>query len=113
MPTIADLLNAQDWMAAPRLPREASAPGFKGLGYFGAIDNGRGQYSTELASESDGLHYPLMVPTLTGQELRHLLSGAQPTDEIYRKAYNHAVQRGLGAKDPFATMFDQRTPVPE
>jgi len=53
MPTIADLLNAQEWMNAP------------------------------------------------------------PTEEIYRKAFEHAQARGAQAKDPFATMFDMRTPAPK
>ena len=117
MPTISDLLNAQQWTNAPQLPREAGAQGYKGLGYFGPLNRPGGGYSTELAADQTDpqygrMDYPLMVPTLTGQELRHLLDGGQPTDEIYRKAYDHAVQRGQGAKDPFATMFDQRAPVP-
>lgn len=116
-PQAQQFLNTQSWMNAPTLPREAGAQGMKGLGYFGPVDNLRGGYSTELAADTEiggrRVDFPLMVPTLTRQELNHLLSGAQPTPEIYDKAIAHAIQRGQGAKDPFATQSDLPLPLPK
>lgn len=113
-PQAQQFFNTQDWMNMPKIPREAGAPGYKGLGYFGAIPRPDGQYSTELAADDKingkRLDFPLMVPTLSKPELDSLLSGARPTDEIYRKAIAHAIARGQGGKDPFATQFDQRVP---
>lgn len=113
--------NAADWMNMPQIPREAGAPGMKGLGYFGAIPqpdySPRGDYSTELAANMDvngrRLDFPLLVPTLSPQELQHLMSGGTPTDEIYRKAIAHAMMRGYGAKDTFATQYDLPVPLPK
>jgi hypothetical protein len=116
MPTIADMLRAYDWMNMPKIPRQGGAPGMKGLGFFGALPsvdpNGRPSYSTELSGNQDNLHFPLMVPTLSKEELDHLLSGKQATDEIWKKARAHAMSRGMGAKDTFATMYDPVSRIP-
>jgi hypothetical protein len=66
-----------------------------------------------LAGEIEGIHFPLLVPTLTKEEINHLLSGKPATDQIWDKAYAHALMRGQGGKDPFATMYDKRHKVPE
>ena len=99
-------------MGANYGPRQGGATGQKGLGYFGAIPNKNGGVSTELSAEQDGMHFPLLVPTLTAQEIGHLTSGGTPTPEIYRKAIAHAISRGQGGKDPFATQADMPTPLP-
>lgn len=112
MPTLADIMRAYDWMNSPQIPREMGAPGMKGLGYFGALPRPGGGISTELAGEQDGLYFPLMVPTLTKEELDLLLSGGRPTETIWKKAREHAILRGQSGKDPFATMYDQQIPRP-
>ena len=87
----------------------------KGLGYFGAIPTGiPGQHMTELSANGGvgDSHYPLVVPTLSKEELQHILNGGKPTQDIYRKAADHAYSRGLGGKDPFATIWDARTVLP-
>jgi hypothetical protein len=109
--------NMLAWQNMPKLRREAGAPGYKGLGYFGELPSvdqeGRPSRSTELAGEIEGIHFPLLVPTLTKEEINHLLSGKPATDQIWDKAYAHALMRGQGGKDPFATMYDKRHRVPE
>jgi len=89
----------------------------KGMGYFGAIPAAGGQRSTEISSsfEHGGktIEHPLMVPTLTAEELKHLLSGAQPTPEIYDKAQSWALQRLKAGLNPFAGPQDLRYPLPK
>ena len=106
----AAFANWSDWQNMPRIPREAGAPGYKGLGYFGRLPSvdkkGNPTYSTELAGEMDGIHFPLLVPTLSKDEVSQLLAGKPATDAIWKKAYEHALMRGRGAKSPFATQYD-------
>ena len=103
-------VNMLAWQNMPRTPREAGAPGYKGLGYFGSLPSvgagGKPSFSTELAGEMEGVHFPLMVPTLSKDELNHLLAGNPATDNIWKKAYEHAMMRGRGGKSPFASQFD-------
>jgi len=112
---LAAFFNTRDWMKANQEygPRTGGAAGMKGLGYFGPVSRPDGDVSTELSAEAEGINFPLMVPTLTRQELDHILSGGSPTDEIYRKAYMHAIERGRSGKDPFATQYDTRSPLPK
>ena len=66
---------------------------------------------TELGSEVDidlgqgeeRLHYPLIVPTLTREELDELASGREPSKEIQDKALKYAIERKQKGLDPFAT----------
>ena len=55
----------------------------------------------------------MIVPTLTKGELDHLLSGKEPTDEIYNKAESWAKSRIEQGKSPFAEPTEVRMPVPE
>lgn len=78
----------------------------KGAGYFGELKRPDGDVSTEL---SIGVDYgsgekeiPTLVPTLTKEEVDHLLSGGEPTDAITRKAVEFAVQREKEGKPVFA-----------
>ena len=107
-----EISNRLEWQGMQQLKREHGAPGYKGLGYFGEIPSvdkeGNPSRSTELAGEMEGIHFPLLVPTLTKKEIDHLVSGKQPTDEIWDKAYEHALMRGKSGKDPFATKYDKR-----
>ena len=88
----------------------------KGKGYFGMLPHAGGSFSTEISSESDingkNTEYPLLVPTLNATELQHLLSGNDPTSEIYKKAEDYATQRIKLGKSPFAQPNELRYPTP-
>ena len=92
-------------------------PSQKRFGYFGAIPDARGNPMTELSSafESDGkmISHPLLVPTLSANEVALLQSGAEPTQSIYDKAQAWAMNRIQKGQSPFATPQDIRFPVPE
>ncbi len=84
--------------------REDGTP--KGSGYFGEL-KGRDGVSTELSfdfehPEHGKIFAPLLVPSLSREEIDHLLSGARPTDAIYDKAQEFAIQRLLQKKPMFA-----------
>ena len=78
----------------------------KGSGYFGELKRPNGGISTELSIgvgfDGKETQIPLLVPTLTQQEISYLLSGNQPTDEIVQKAIEHAKMRMSQGKSPFA-----------
>jgi hypothetical protein len=86
----------------------------KGLGYFGGLPTDSGQTMTEFSTsfEINGqpISAPLVVPTLTPDELEILMSGQQPTESIYTKAYLHAMDRVEKGVSPFATGSDLRIP---
>ena len=109
-PTIQNALlyESRQGIAPYGLRHGSFAP--KGLGYFGALPS-YGGVSTEISSESGGMEYPLLVPTLTTKEVKHLLSGAEPTDEIYSKAEAYARQRVAKGLNPFASPTELRIPV--
>ena len=88
----------------------------KGKGYFGEVPTNQGGAMTELSSayEQDGklISNPLIVPTLTKQELDLLKSGREPTPQIIKKAQDYAQKRmGMG-QSTFATPQELRDPVP-
>jgi hypothetical protein len=101
----------------------------KGKGYYGKIPagfsnsgerKGRDKYSlerdsaTEISvSDAKGNSYPLIVPGLSKDELKHLVSGKEPTDEMYEKAEKHAAKRKAEGKSPFADDSELRYPKPE
>lgn len=94
-----------------------SGEGVKGKGYFGMLPHASGGTSTEISSEADiygkNTEHPLIVPTLNSVELQHLLAGNDPTDEIYRKAQEHAISRIDKGLSPFAQPNELRYPVPK
>ena len=111
--------------ADPKAPygmREDGTP--KGTGWFGLLPSKdpkypQGTVSSELSSTGnlqgpDGkpVLYPLIVPTLTHEELQHLLSGKKPTDDIYNKAEEFAAQRLKQGLSPFANL-DEKVPLPK
>lgn len=76
----------------------------KGPGFLGELPRPDGKISTELSIgvNMDGKEtlIPSLVPTLTQDEINHLLGGNKPTKEIVDKAVAHARQRiGQGMKD--------------
>ena len=89
-----------------------SGEGFKGKGYFGELPSKDGMVSTEISTESDIGEHPLLVPTLTRKEIQHLLSGEEPTEDIYRKAEEHAIKREKSGKSKFASPTELRYPLP-
>ena len=88
----------------------------KGRGFFGEIPNAGGGSSTELSSSFDvngqRVDHPLLVPTLTPEEIQRLVSGGSPTPEIYSKAQAWALQRVKDGQSPFAAVTDIRFPRP-
>jgi hypothetical protein len=88
----------------------------KGSGYFGVLKRPDGGVSTEISigvglngKETD---IPLIVPTLTKQELNMLLKmplgkGFNPPESIIKKAVDHAQNRIQAGKSPFAGPDEQ------
>ena len=87
----------------------------KGTGFFGELAKPNHDVSTELSIgvELDGkeILMPLLVPTLTNQELRDVLSGV-PSKSAYRKAIEHGMIRLQQGRSPFADDQDSVTGVP-
>ena len=88
----------------------------KGKGYFGEVPTNQGGAMTEFSSayEQDGklISNPLIVPTLTKQELDLLKSGREPTPQIIKKAQDYAQKRMGSGQSTFATPQELRYPVP-
>jgi len=88
----------------------------KGRGYLGNVGTMQDPM-TELSASSDfggrTVQYPLIVPTLTAQELNLLRSGGEPTQEIYGKAQQYALGRLSRGQDPFVTTQELRYPQPQ
>ena len=101
----------------------------KGPGFFGELprtDN-PSNFSSELSATADlktpdgkPVLFPLLVPTLTKDEIHHLLSTDKLNSEdpkaraiegaIYHKAQAHAEQRMSKGLSPFASPGEQVTP---
>ena len=88
----------------------------KGKGFFGEIPVNQGGAMTELSSaygQDDKLvSHPLLVPTLTKQEIDLLGMGLEPTPEIIKKAQDYAQKRMSAGQSTFATPQELRYPVP-
>jgi hypothetical protein len=89
-----------------------SGEGLKGKGYFGKLPNKAGGHSTEISTEDESGEYPLIVPTLTAQELDALLANEEPTEEVYSKARSWADTRRQRGQSPFAAPTELRMPRP-
>jgi hypothetical protein len=89
-----------------------SGEGLKGKGYFGKLPNKAGGHSTEISTEDESGEYPLIVPTLTAQELDALLANEEPTEEVYSKARSWADTRRQRNQSPFAAPTELRMPRP-
>lgn len=78
----------------------------KGFGWLGPIKMNSGDVMTEQTFdiEMDGQKYfmPLIVPTLTPEELDWLRQGKEPTDQMFDKAVQHGIQLIKQGKSPFA-----------
>ena len=84
----------------------------KGKGYFGYLDTAKGYPMTEFSSEDEKGEYPLVVPTLTKEELETLKSEKR-TPEIEDKAHSWAETRRKSGKSPFAEPTEMRMPTPK
>jgi hypothetical protein len=79
------------------------SPTVKGSGWMGPMASKFGDVSTEISGYSNGIgDYPLMAPTITPEQLKSLLAGNDPTDEIYQNAENWAKARQAQGLSPFA-----------
>jgi hypothetical protein len=98
-----------------RFAEDLGAPTAKGKGYFGEIPDAQGRPMTELSSayEDNGklVSHPLVVPTLTKEEIDLLKMGIL-NEQIYQKAEDWAKSRLGQGQSPFATPQDVRFPVP-
>jgi hypothetical protein len=78
----------------------------KGSGYFGELKRPDGKVSTEISIgvSIDGkeTEIPLLVPTLSKEQVEHALSGEPPTEEMKDIAVSHAMKRMKEGKSPFA-----------
>lgn len=94
----------------------------KGEGYLGVLQRPDGQVSSEISISTDaigGKDFPLIVPTLTRDELDQILS--IPVDDpkffqkvprsAIQKAEKFAEQRVKAGLSPFAGPQDRKTPV--
>lgn len=86
--------------------------GAKGLGYFGPLAMKDGSYATELSADDDVGQFPLVVPTLSREELAALLAGDDPTDAMWTKAQAFANQRRAAGKNTFIEPGELRYPLP-
>jgi len=88
----------------------------KGKGYFGEVPMNQGgamtEYSSAYGQDGNLVSHPLIVPTLTKQEIDLLGMGLEPTPEIYKKAQDYAQQRIGAGKSTFATPQELRYSVP-
>lgn len=76
------------------------------MGYFGPLLRPDGNVSSELGFEFDHggkqVSAPLIVPTLSREQLDHLLSGDKPTDDIYDTAQQFAIERMMNGHPTWA-----------
>jgi hypothetical protein len=79
----------------------------KGSGWLGELKmkDGSNRVMTEFSAgfEVNGkeVEMPTIVPTLSKEELDHLLKGGKPTRQIFEKAYKHGVERIKKGESPF------------
>lgn len=110
MPGLSELLGLQPPVGTGLglnpygMRHDGSAP--KGKGYFGPLQGPNG-VSTEISVGMNlggrEMEVPALVPTLTPQEIQHLLSGGPMTNEILQKARMHAQGRLQANQSPFAS----------
>jgi hypothetical protein len=73
-------------------------------GYLGQIKDNEGYTMTEQSIDIDGIHMPLIVPTLNKEEIAAIKAGEEDTPTMksaYKKAEDHAKQRIKEGKSPF------------
>jgi hypothetical protein len=74
----------------------------KGPGYFGELQRPDGDISTELSigipGDKDDPFIPLLVPTLTREEIDRVLAGGKATPEMIQKARAHFSSHAYSAR---------------
>ncbi|MDR1314854.1 MAG: hypothetical protein LBQ12_14490 [Deltaproteobacteria bacterium] len=69
----------------------------KGLGYFGPMLAPDGNHVTEISVsttfDGEDVLFPLVVPTLTDQQVKRLVNGDYTDHDTYRRAWDHAMSR--------------------
>jgi len=89
----------------PDYGQRVGGAGKKGSGWLGPLKRPDGGVSTEITMQFDdvlgGNPVPLLVPTLTPEEIAILLSDGKPTNAIIRKAIDHAYMRDKQGLSPF------------
>lgn len=94
--------------------REDGTP--KGNGFFGMLPHSNGNRSSELSIgvNFDGKEHliPSLVPTLSREEINHLLGGNAMTDAIVSKAVEHARQRMMAGLPVWAMPNEPALPLP-
>lgn len=91
----------------------------KGSGFYGPLmmTDGSGRVATEMSIGvtfgNETKQIPSIVPTLSGDELKHLLNGGEVTEAIAKKAVDHAKQRMDSGLDVFAAPGEPITAIPE
>jgi len=79
---------------------DGSAP--KGNGFLGVLKGSDGKAMSEYSVGFDGRDMPTMVPTLSPEELKHILGGGGTTPAIIKKAFAHGMSRLGQGRSPFA-----------
>lgn len=78
----------------------------KGRGFLGELRSPRGDVMTEysVGVEFDGkeVEIPSLVPTLTPDEVRAIVTTGEVPESAFQKALDHAKQRLAAGKSPFA-----------
>ncbi len=107
-----DMIRAGIASYGARYAESPSEPlSMKGKGYFGLLPSDEG-FSTEIsATNEQGVSFPLLVPTLTQDEINYLLQGNEMTDDIYNKAQSWANYRQSMGMSPFASPTELRIPT--
>jgi len=92
-------------------PTTAKRGGY--YGNIGTINDPMTEFSSAFEVNGRTVQYPLIVPTLTVDELQLLRSTGQATPEIDQKAQQFALNRLSRGQDPFATPQELRYPQPQ
>lgn len=124
MPTLAEILGSQFGLNPAQPQLNTLAP--FGMRHDGFMPKGKGLLgmqpttndfgaSTEISASmkigGKEREVPLMVPSLTPQELSLLLRGGTPTESIYQKAQQYAQQRLARGLDAFAKPGEMYAPA--
>lgn len=108
LPSLAMWAPEPDKQVSPPLrpyygDRQDGTP--KGMGWLGPLNATSGGVLTEKTAgfNIDGreMDIPLVIPGLTEEELYLLRDDQSPTDAMYRKAIDHAMQQLRGGRSPY------------
>ena len=77
----------------------------KGVGFFGTLKAPDGkdvtEYSIGVGFDGKDMLIPTVVPGLTEEQLRLILSGGNPDKQVIDKAIKHALNRLSSGKSPY------------